>query len=70
MSCAIFEAFSTVVQWIAINKFDILQMVHVLDNFLIIAPSVQEVQSQLQRFLEFCKECGIPVAPEKTEGPD
>ena len=70
MSCAIFEAFSTAVQWIAINKLHIPRMVHVLDDFLIIASSPLEAQSQLQRFLRFWDECGIPIALEKTEGPD
>ena len=70
MSCAIFESFSTAIQWIANNKLDIPRMVHVLDDFLIIAPSADEVSEQLRRFLKFCWECGIPIAPEKTEGPD
>ena len=38
--------------------------------FLIITSSAGEVSSQLRRFLDFCEECGIPIAPEKTEGPD
>ena len=45
-------------------------MVHVLDDFLIIASSPHEARSQLQRFLSFCEECGIPIALEKTEGPN
>ena len=43
MSCAIFESFSTAIQWIANNKLGILGMVHVLNEFLIIAPSAREV---------------------------
>ena len=26
--------------------------------------------ASLQRFLHFCEDIGIPMAPEKTEGPD
>ena len=44
-------------------------MVHVLDDFLIIAPSCQEAWNQLQTFLKFCEECGIPIGLEKPEGP-
>ena len=69
MSCAIFEAFSSVVQWIATNKLGIPRMVHVLDDFLIIGPSSHEASIRLERFLAFCEECGIPMSPEKTEGP-
>ena len=54
MSCAIFEAFSSAVQWIATNK---------LGNFLIIGPSSHEASIQLERFLDFCEECGIPMSP-------
>ena len=35
-------------------------------GFLIIAPSFQEAWNQLQTFLKFCEECGIPIALEKT----
>ena len=70
MSCAIFESFSTAIQWIANNKLGIPRMVHMLDNFLIIASSAVEVSTQLRRFLEICDECGIPIAPKKMEGPD
>ena len=69
ISCNIFEAFSTAIQWIANTKLGIQHMVHVLDDFLIIAPSQAESQHQLNKFLAFCEECGIPMAPEKTEGP-
>ena len=41
-----------------------------LDDFLKIASSAGEVSTQLRRFLDFCEECGIPIAPEKTEGSD
>ena len=45
MSCAIFESFSTAIQWIANNKLGIPRMVHVLDDFLIIAPLAGEVST-------------------------
>ena len=70
ISCAIFEAFSSAIEWIAKNKLDIPYMTHVLDDFLIVAPSYKESDNQLKRFLSFCDECGIPMAPEKTEGPE
>ena len=41
-----------------------------LDDFLIIAASADEASEQLRRFLKFCGECGIPIGPEKTKGPD
>ena len=69
ISCSIFEALSTALEWVARNKLGIPRMVHVLDDFLIIAGSYKETSIQLQKFLQFCMECGIPIAKEKTEGP-
>ena len=70
ISCSyIFEKFSTAIQWVALNKLGIKCMVHVLDDFLIIAPSLAEAQQHLYVFLEFCTRTGIPIAQEKTEGP-
>ena len=69
MSCAIFEAFSTAIQWIAQNKLNIPRIAHVLDDFLIISDSEQEGKDQLRRFIAFCEACGIPIASDKTEGP-
>ena len=45
-------------------------MVHVLDDFFIIASLPHKAQSQLQTVLRFYEECGIPIALEKTEGHD
>lgn len=44
-------------------------MVHILDDFLIIAGSAGLCESQLTLSLQFCKFLGVPMAPEKTVGP-
>lgn len=44
-------------------------MHHVLDDFLIVAPSYMDCKSQLERFLQFCAHICVPMAPDKTEGP-
>ena len=38
-SCAIFEAFSTALEWIAINRLGASSVLHILDDFLFIAES-------------------------------
>ncbi len=68
-SCAIFEAFSTAVEWIAKEVFSPGGMVHILDDFLIISTSRQMGQSNLESFQNLSEELGIPLAPDKTEGP-
>ncbi|XP_048587466.1 uncharacterized protein LOC125570208 [Nematostella vectensis] len=68
-SCKTFETFSTAIQWIAQSQFGITNMLHLLDDFLIVAPSAELCQRQLGVFLDLCAYLGIPMAPEKTCGP-
>jgi hypothetical protein len=68
-SCMIFEAFSTAVEWIARQKLNI-RVVHILDDFFISSISKEIGKTELHRFLEMCEDIGIPMAPEKTMGPD
>ena len=68
-SCKTFEMFSTALEWIAQNKLHIPYILHLLDDFLIISPSNESCQHQLDTFLMLCSFLGIPMAPEKTVGP-
>ena len=64
----IFEDLSTAMEWVAKNKLQIPDIVHILDDFLIIAKSVDTCGAKLNRFLQFCHELGDPMAEEKTVG--
>jgi len=68
-SCRTFETFSTAVEWIARKKLNIDLILHLLDDFLLIAPSKDIGSKQLDLFLQMCSYLGIPIAPEKTFGP-
>ena len=68
-SCKTFETLSTAMEWIAQNKLRINHIIHLLDDFLIIAKSRSLCQDQLHLFLDLCSYLGIPIAPEKTCGP-
>ena len=68
-SCAIFEEFSTAVAYVAENKLGIQKCHHILDDFLLIVDGRDRCRSSLTAFLSFCKEVGIPIAPEKTHDP-
>ena len=68
-SCKTFETFSTPLEWIAHSKLKISHIIHLLDDFLIIAPSQALCHNQLNFFLDLCSYLGIPMAPEKTRGP-
>ena len=65
-SCRTFETLSTAMEWIAQNKLRINHIIHLLDDFLIIAQSQSLCQDQLRLFLDLCSYLGIPIAPEKT----
>ena len=63
-----FEIFSTAHDWIALNKFHIPCILHLVDDFLIISPSRESCQHQLNTFLMLCSRLVIPIAPERTFG--
>ena len=44
-------------------------MLHLLDDFLIVASTRNQCSNQLSLFLELCSYLGIPIAPEKIAGP-
>ena len=65
-SCAIFEAFSTALEWIAIHRLGTSSVLHILDDFLFIADTKQKYQSDLTNFLSMCQFIGVPIAEEKN----
>ena len=68
-SCRTFETLSTAVEWIARTKMNIDFILHLLDDFLIIARSYESCSQQLDLFLRLCSLLGIPMAPQKAVGP-
>ena len=68
-SCAIFEAFSTGLEWIIRQRLKNVAVLHILDDFLFIAESFRDCQYALHEFERICLEIGVPLAPEKTMGP-
>ena len=68
-SCKTFETFSSTLEWVAQSKLNINHVLHLLDDFLIIAPSYKLCQEQLSLFVDLCSYLGVPIAPEKTCGP-
>ena len=68
-SCAIFEAFSTALEWLAVNRVGASGVLHNLDVFLFIAASEEKYQSAWANF-KLCKYLGVSKAQEKTIGPE
>ena len=68
-SCQTFEDLSTAKEWVAKNKLQIPNIMHILDDFLIIDKSLDTCGVKLNRFLQFCHELGVPMVEELTVGP-
>ena len=68
-SCQLFESFSSAIQWIIENQVPEIQVVHYLDDFLVIAPDKHTCQEHLDALLALFGELGVPIAHEKTTIP-
>ena len=64
-SCAIFEAFSTSMEWLAKHFLGASGVLHILDDFLFIAESESKCRPDLTKFLSLCDYLGVPIAHEK-----
>ena len=68
-SCAIFEAFSTSLECLALYKFKASAVLHILDDFLFVASSLEKCHTDLANFLRLCDYLRVPMAHEKTVEP-
>lgn len=65
---AIFERFSSGLEYIAKKHLGINNMIHILDDFLIVGPPRSPTcQLNLEKFIQFCTTIGVPIKAEKTE---
>ena len=61
-SCQIFETLSTGLEWIATHKLHASVVIHILEDFLFIAPSKEKCRVDLNSFLCLCQCIGVPIA--------
>ena len=69
-SCRTFEMFSTAIEWVAKKHLSMPHLIHILDDYLMAAPTFHQCRINLDRFLSLCAYLGVPMAPEKTVGPE
>ncbi|XP_077342712.1 uncharacterized protein LOC143987679 [Lithobates pipiens] len=70
ISCALFERFSSFVEWVVRDVAGVNSAIHYLDDFLCVGPASSALCAVLLTTLEWVAEVfGIPLAPEKTERP-
>ena len=68
-SCSLFEAFATAFHWIIRNKLGLVNSLHYLDDWFFVESSHSACQYDIRVFKHIAKKLGIPLAPEKQEGP-
>ena len=72
ISCALFEKFSTFIEWAVKSKCRSAApaVTHYLDDFLFGGRSgTNECQEVIDTFQHFCNKLGVPLALDKTKGP-
>lgn len=70
ISCSCFETFSTFLEWVVKQESQILSVLHYLDYLLFIGLQGLRVCASLLHVMErVSASFGVPLAPEKTEGP-
>lgn len=70
ISCALFERFSSALQYALLSKFSFSSLSHILDDFIFISPSDSPLcNQQLSTFLKISDYAGIPIKTSKTVAP-
>ncbi|KAM4748731.1 LOW QUALITY PROTEIN: uncharacterized protein WCC33_006112 [Rhinophrynus dorsalis] len=70
ISCALFETFSTFIEWVVRVEAGCNSIIHYLDDFLCVGPGGSAICAWLLRTLQWVADVfGVPLAPEKTVGP-
>lgn len=65
----IFDNLSQAVCWIATNNYNIENILHLLDDFLVIEPPWADAVNTKDTLLSIFQSLGIPLSAKKTEGP-
>jgi len=64
---AIFEWFSSAVEFLANKQLLIRNVVHYIDDFMLLAKTEAQCAQQLDALLKLCTLLGLPVSPSKVE---
>jgi len=69
-SCACWECYSSAAEWIARRVCHLQsRLIHYIDDYLGVVQGKPEAERKLQSMLKLFDLLGIPVSPEKVEGP-
>ncbi|XP_033759994.1 uncharacterized protein LOC117342104 [Pecten maximus] len=65
----IFDSLSQAICWIAQNVNKIDNVLHLLDDFLVLEPPHVDANATMEKFMAIFHKLSIPIAMHKTEGP-
>ena len=66
----IFTAIADLVEWILVHNYGVDFLRHYLDDFLTLGPPASAIcHDNLQKCVQLCKKMGLPLHPDKLEGP-
>ena len=66
----IFNSIADMVEWIIINRYNVADLMHYLDDFLTAGPArSNQCANNLQTALAVCRSLGLPLHPGKCVGP-
>ena len=66
----LFNQYADVLEWILRNNYSITNLIHYLDDFLLVGlPTSNDCEQALALMLDLCARLGFPIASEKLEGP-
>ena len=66
----IFNSIADMVEWIIINRYNVADLMHYLDDFLTAGPACSnQCANNLQTSLAVCRSLGLPLHPGKCVGP-
>ena len=66
----IFNSVADMVEWIILNRYNVADSMHYLDNFLTAGPAgTDQCAQNLQTSLAVCRSLGLPLHPGKCIGP-
>ena len=68
-ACALWELFATALHDMLERVAGVPAVVHYVDDFLIVTQSRSDAERALAAALALCERLGLPIAPDKTEGP-
>ena len=69
ISCALFERFSSFLEYCCRKSANTDGILHYLDDFFFAGTSRGECAGIMRHFFDICDKFGVPIAAEKTEGP-